>query len=280
MTDDTVEIADIIRQHGDDYLARYSATTSWHQRRVLLDIARCRTSAMGGHVEVCAECGWLRNAYNSCRNRHCPKCLGSARQRWVRAREAELLNVPYFHVVFTLPRELAHLGLAHQRIVYDCLFRAAAHTLTTVAADPKHLGAKIGFLAVLHTWGQKLDHHPHLHCVVPGGGLSSDGSRWIPTRDGFFLPVRVLSRVFRGTCLNLLERAVRDGRITHPGGRRHLTRQLARAACHEWVVYSKRPFGGPKQVVRYLARYTHRVAISNHRLVALEGGQVHFRYRD
>ncbi len=279
MTDDAVEIADIVRQHGEDYLTRYGGTTSWHQRRVLLDISRCRTSAMGGHVEVCAECGWLRNAYNSCRNRHCPKCLGSARQRWVRAREAELLNVPYFHVVFTLPRELAHIGLTHPRVVYDCLFRAAAKTLTTVAADPKHLGAKIGFLAVLHTWGQKLEHHPHLHCVVPGGGLSLDGSCWIPTSDTFFLPVRVLSRVFRGTCLELLERAVRDGRLTHRGGRRHLNKLLAQAACHEWVVYSKRPFGGPRQVVRYLARYTHRVAISNHRLVALEDGQVRFRYR-
>jgi len=280
MSDAAVEIADIVRQHGDEYLARFGKSTSWHQRRVLLDIARCRTAAMGGHVDACTECGHLRNAYNSCRNRHCPKCLGSARQRWARAREAELLDVPYFHVVFTLPRELAHLGLTHPRLVYDCLFRAAAKTLTTVAADPKHLGAKVGFLAVLHTWGQKLDHHPHLHCVVPGGGLAADDSCWIPARDGFFLPVRVLSRVFRGICLDLLGRAVCDGRLTHRGGQRHLRHQLTSAARHEWVVYSKRPFGGPRQVVRYLARYTHRAAISNHRLVALENGQVRFRYRD
>ena len=220
MNTTSVELADIVRTYGDAYLARHGSTTSWHQRRVLLDIARCRTAAMGGHVEVCPECGLVQNAYNSCRNRHCPKCLGSARQRWARAREAELLPVPYFHVVFTLPPEVASLACANPRVVYDILFRSAAGALTTVAADPKHLGANIGFVAVLHTWGQKLDHHPHVHCLVPGGGLSSDGEHWIPARPEFFLPVRVLSRVFRGKCLDLLGRFVNDGRLQHRGGRR------------------------------------------------------------
>ncbi len=183
----SVELADIVRVHGDAYLDRYGSTTTWHQQRVLLDIARCRTAAMGGHVEVCTECGHVQNAYNSCRNRHCPKCLGSARQRWAQAREAELLPVPYFHVVFTLPPEVAALADGNQRLVYDILFRAAAGALTTIAADPKHLGAQIGFLAVLHTWGQKLNHHPHVHCVVPGGGLSPDGMRWIAARADLLL---------------------------------------------------------------------------------------------
>ncbi len=275
----SIELADIVRAHGDDYRARYSATTSWHQRRVLLDIARCRTAAMGGHVEVCPECGLVRNAYNSCRNRHCPKCLGWARQRWAAAREAELLPVPYFHVVFTLPAEVAALALDNPHVVYDILFHAAAGALTVVAADPQHLGAKIGFVAVLHTWGQKLDHHPHVHCLVPGGGLSPDGV-WIPSRPQFFLPVRVLSRVFRGKCLQLLTEAVNDGRLHHAGGRRVLRRRLVRASRHEWVVYAKPPFGGPVQVVRYLARYTHRVAIANHRIVGLADGRVTFRYKD
>jgi hypothetical protein len=276
----SVELADIVRAHGDDYLARYGGCTTWHQRRVLLDIARCRTAAMGGHVEVCPECGLVRNAYNSCRNRHCPKCMGWARQRWAVAREAELLPVPYFHLVFTLPAEVADLALDHPRLVYDALFHAAAGALTTIAADPRHLGARIGFIAVLHTWGQKLDHHPHVHCLVPGGGLSPDGERWIPSRAEFFLPVRVLSRVFRGQCLALLTQAVNDGRLQHAGGRRALRRRLVRASRHEWVVYAKPPFGGPVQVVRYLARYTHRVAIANSRLVSCADGRVTFRYKD
>ncbi|MBK8539552.1 MAG: IS91 family transposase [Ardenticatenia bacterium] len=274
-----IELADIVRDYGEAYLARYQAT-SWHQRRVLLGIARCRTAAMGGHVEVCAACGLVRNAYNSCRNRHCAKCLGSARERWAQAREAELLPVPYFHVVFTLPPEIAALALGNAKVVYDALFRAAAGALTTVASDPKHLGARIGFVAVLHTWGQKLDHHPHVHCLVPGGGLSPEGERWIPALPDFFLPVRVLSRVFRGKCLDLLTRAARDGQLHQAGGTRVLTRRLARSRRHEWVVYAKPPFGGPVQVVRYLARYTHRVAIANRRIVGLADGNVTFRYKD
>jgi hypothetical protein len=277
---ESVELADIVRAHGEDYLARCGASTTWHQRRVLLDIERCRTAAMGGHVEVCPECGLVRNAYNSCRNRHCPKCLGAARQRWAQAREAELLPVPYFHVVFTLPPEVAALALFQPRLVYDILFRAAAGALNTVAADPRHLGAKIGFVAVLHTWGQKLDHHPHVHCLVPGGGMSPDGQRWVPARPQFFLPVRVLSRLFRGKCLDMLAQAVNDGQLQHHGGRRVLRRRLERARRHEWVVYAKPPFGGPVQVVRYLARYTHRVAIANSRIVGLDQGRVSFRYKD
>jgi hypothetical protein len=280
MTTTSVELADIVRTYGDAYLLRYGSTTSWHQRRVLLDIARCRTAAMGGHVEVCPECGLVRNAYNSCRNRHCPKCLGSARQRWAQAREAELLPVPYFHVVFTLPPEVAALARTNPRLVYDILFRSAAGALNTVAADPRHLGAHIGFVAVLHTWGQKLDHHPHVHCLVPGGGLSSDGEHWIPARPEFFLPVRVLSRVYRGKCLDMLSESVNDGRLQHRGGGRVLRRRLMHARRQEWVVYAKPPFGGPVQVVRYLARYTHRVAIANRRIVALVDGKVSFHYKD
>ncbi len=214
----SVELADIVRAHGDDYLARYGPTTIWHQQRILLDIARCRTAAMGGHVEACPECGHVQNAYNSCRNRHCPKCLGSARQRWARAREAELLPVPYFHVVFTLPPDVAALANGNQRLVYGILFRAAAGAITTIAADPEHLGAQIGFVAVLHTWGQELNHHPHIHCLVPGGGLSGpprdrqagwgdlspDGERWIGASAKYFLSVEALSEVFRGKCLALL----------------------------------------------------------------------------
>jgi len=277
---ESVELADIVRAHGDDYLARYGATTSWHQRRVLLDVARCWTAAMRGHVEACPECGFMRPAYNSCRNRHCPKCLGSARQRWAAAREAELLPVPYFHLVFTLPAEVADLALVNARLVYDALFHAAAGALTTIAADPRHLGAHVGFIAVLHTWGQKLDHHPHVHCLVPGGGLSDDGQRWIAAQPEFFLPVRVLSRVFRRQCLQLLTKALADGRLHRRGGRRLLRRRLARASRHEWVVYAKPPFGGPVQVVRYLARYTHRVAIANRRIIALADGRVSFHYKD
>ncbi len=280
MNAEAIEIADIVRRHGDNYLARYGGRTSWPQQRVLIDIARCRTAAMGGHVEVCAVCGTVRCAYNSCRNRHCPKCLGRARQRWAAAREAELLPVPYFHVVFTLPHELSDLALGHPEVVYDILFRAAAQTLTEVAADTRHLGARIGFVAVLHTWGQKLDLHPHVHCLVPGGGLSADGTRWIAAHDGFFLPVRVLSRVFRGKCLAMLHRACTEDRLRGRLGRRAVHHRLARARRQEWVVYSKPPFGGPTQVVRYLARYTHRVAISNHRILGLADGRVRFRYKD
>ena len=286
MSTANVEIADVVRGYGDAYLERFGHCTPWQQHRVLLDIARCRTAAMGGHVDVCTECGLLRCAYNSCRNRHCPKCLGSARWRWTQAREAELLGVPYFHVVFTLPQELAPLALSNQRIVYNLLFKAVARTLSEVAADPKHLGARIGFLAVLHTWGQKLNHHPHVHCVVPGGGLSPDGARWISARPNFFLHVKVLGKVFRGKFLDLLYRAYAAGRINCSGklaqlrSRSAFKHLLARTKRHDWVVYSKAPFGGPTQVVRYLARYTHRVAIANYRILALANGRVTFRYKD
>jgi len=286
MSGTDVEIADIVREHGEAYLERFGHCTPWQHKRVLLDIARCRTAAMGGHVDVCTECGLLRCAYNSCRNRHCPKCLGSARWRWTQLREAELLSVPYFHVVFTLPQELAPLALGNQRVVYSLLFKAVAQTLSEVAADPKHLGAKIGFLAVLHTWGQKLNHHPHVHCVVPGGGLSPDGSRWISARPDFFLHVKVLGEVFRGKFLDMLFRAYTAGLINCSGklaplrNRSCFKRLLAQAKRHDWVVYSKPPFGGPAQVVRYLARYTHRVAIANYRILALANGLVTFRYKD
>jgi len=286
MTGELIEVADIVRQYGEAFLARYAWRTSWHQRRVLIDIARCRTAAQGGHTLVCTDCGLVQNAYNSCRNRHCPKCLGSARRRWTQAREVELLPVPYFHVVFTLPHLLAPLAASHPRVVYGILFKAAAQTLLEVAADPRHLGARIGFLAVLHTWGQKLNHHPHLHCVVPGGGLSPHGARWIPARERFFLPVRVLSRLFRSKCLAMLWRAFAASQLPCTGQMaRHRTplgfkRLLAHARRQEWVVYAKRPFGGPTQVVRYLARYTHRVAIANQRIVRLADGRVTFRYKD
>jgi len=280
MTAHPVELADIIRQHGQAFLDRYGARIPWVHLRALIDIARCRTRAMGGHVEVCSDCGLLRNDYNSCRNRHCPKCMGSARRRWAAAREAELLPVPYFHVVFTLPSEIAALSMGDRRLLYDILFKSAAATLTQVAADPAHLGARIGFVAVLHTWGQKLDLHPHLHCLVPGGGLSPDGTRWVSPPDGFFLPVRVLSRVFRGKFLASLRAAERNGLLSYRGDRRAFARRLDRASRREWVVYCKPPFGGPQAVVRYLARYTHRVAISNRRIVSVVDGQVTFRYKD
>ena len=257
----------------------------WHKQLLLLDIARCRAAALGGHVDVCPECVLLRCAYNSCRNRHCPKCLGSARWRWTHEREAELLPVPYFHVVFTLPQELAPLALANQRIVYNLLFQAAAQTLSKVAADPKHLGGKIGFLAVLHTWGQKLNHHPHVHCVVPSGGMTPDGTRWIAASPDYFLPVQVLSAVYRAKFLDLLYRAYAAGRINCRGKLERLSspvafkRHLASTKRHDWVVYAKRPFGGPPQVVRYLARYTHRVAIAHYRILALTHGPVTLRYK-
>ena len=250
------------------------------------DIAACRTAALGGHVEECDRCGHQQIAYNSCRNRHCPKCQATAAAQWLEAREAELLPVEYFHVVFTLPAALGPIALQNPRVVYGLLFRAAAETLQQIAADPKHLGAEIGFLAVLHTWGQNLEHHPHVHCVVPGGGLSPDGSRWVACRPGFFLPVRVLSRVFRGKFLALLRAAFDQGKLSFHGKLGALAdagefrRRLAASAQTEWVVYAKPPFGGPEQVLKYLARYTHRVAISNRRLVALEDGEVTFHWKD
>jgi hypothetical protein len=286
MTPPRFEVADAIRAHGGEFLDTYGDTTSPEQRRALTDLARCRTAALGGHVEECDRCSHRQVAYNSCRNRHCPKCQAAEAARWVEDRAAELLPVEYFHVVFTLPAALAPIALLNPRVVYGLLFRAAAEALQQIAADPEHLGAEIGFLAVLHTWGQNLQHHPHLHCVVPGGGIAPDGSRWVPCRPGFFLPVRVLGRLFRGKFLALLKAAYDGGRLSFHGRLAALTdpaefrRTLADAANTEWVVYAKPPFGGPEQVLKYLARYTHRVAISNSRLVALEGDQVEFLWKD
>jgi hypothetical protein len=281
-----LEVADILRRHGDAFLERYGGTLSSVQRRALRDIAACRTATMGGHVGVCDQCGYQQIAYNSCRNRHCPKCQATAAADWMEARKAELLPVEYFHVVFTLPATLGPIALQNPRVVYGLLFQAAAETLRRVAADPKHLGAEIGSLAVLHTWGQNLQHHPHLHCVVPGGGLAPDGSHWVACRPGFFLPVRVLSRVFRGKFLALLRSAFDRGKLVFHGKLASLAdpgqfqRRLANAAKTEWVVYAKPPFGGPEQVLKYLARYTHRAAISNRRLISLEGDEVEFLWKD
>ena len=286
MTRPNFEVADVFRQYGNDFLDRYGKIISYEQRRVLQDVTACRTAALGGHVEQCDQCGHQQIAYNSCRNRHCPKCQAKAAADWMEAREAELLPVEYFHVVFTLPATLGPIALQNPRVVYGLLFRAAAETLQQVAADPNHLGAEIGFLAVLHTWGQNLQHHPHVHCIVPGGGLSPDASQWVACRPQFFLPVRVLSRVFRGKFLALLRAAFDQGRLAFHGELSHLAdprefqRRLADSARTEWVVYAKPPFGGPQQVLKYLARYTHRVAISNRRLVVLENGQVTFRWKD
>jgi hypothetical protein len=281
-----LEVADVIRSHGDSFLDRFGATLAPEQQRVLNDLARCRTAALGGHVEECEQCGHQQIAYNSCRNRHCPKCQATVAAQWVEDQAADLLPVGYFHVVFTLPAGLNPIALKHPRVVYGLLFRAAAETLQQVAADPKHLGAEIGFLAVLHTWGQGLQFHPHVHCVVPGGGLSPDGTRWVACRPGFFLPVRVLSRVFRGKFLAGLRTAFDRGKLVAGGPRGEPTdpasfsRLLAAAAWTDWVVYAKPPFGGPEQVLKYLARYTHRVAISNSRLVDFRDGVVRFRGKD
>jgi hypothetical protein len=278
------ELAEVIAQTAAAYEARYHVSPG--QRRILRDLVRCRTAALGGHKQQCAECGHEVISYNSCRNRHCPKCQGSARAAWLAARAADLLPVPYFHVVFTLPAPLGALALQHKRRLYGLLFRAAAATLRTIARDPRHLGADIGFLAVLHTWGQTLQHHPHLHCVVPGGGLSPDGTRWVPSRPHFFLPVRVLSRRFRHTFLRLLRAAHAQGKLACHGQLAGLAesvawqRWLQALERVEWVVYAKPPFGGPEQVLKYLARYTHRVAIANQRLVSVADGQVTFRWKD
>jgi Putative transposase/Transposase zinc-binding domain len=283
----TLEVADIIRQHGKDFIKSNRSRLTWQQLKVLRAIEHCRTAALGGHLDRCSRCGHRAISYNSCRNRHCPKCLTSARDRWLAERQKELLNVGYFHVVFTLPHELSWLALHNQKVVYRLLFQASAETLLEMAADPKHLGAQIGFLSVLHTWGQTLQHHPHVHCVIPSGGLSPDGKRWIhPRYNGFFLPVKVLSRVFRGKFVAGLKRAFRKGELLFPGslkaleGERTFAAFLRKLFRKDWVVYAKPPFGGPEHVLHYLARYTHRVAISNHRLIQLADGQVTFRWKD
>ena len=256
------------------------------QRRVMHAIEICRTAALGGHVDRCDECGLKVISYDSCRNRHCPKCQSIAKARWLQARQQEILPVQYYHVVFTLPDQLASLALQNKPVLYNLLFRAAAQTLLTIAADPKHLGAKIGFLAILHTWGQNLLHHPHLHCVVPGGGIACDAQRWISCRDGFFLPVRVLSRLYRGIFLSELGNAYRTGglefhgNLTHLSDPKHFHSLLQSVRCLDWVVYAKPPFAGPEKVLDYLGRYTHRIAISNHRILSVDGAQVSFRWRD
>ena len=275
-----LELAEIVRRHGP----RIDEHLSGAQRRILRDIATCRTAALGGHVESCDHCHHQRIAYNSCRNRHCPRCQASAAARWMADRAKELLPVEYFHVVFTLPDTFNALALANKRIVYGVLFDAVAQTLLQVAANPKHLGARIGFMGILHTWGQNLSLHPHVHCIVPGGGLSGGGvsadGKWVNCRPGFFLPVRVLSKVFRGKFIELLKRARGRGLLVGADDDRRFDQLLNAAVRHDWVVYAKPPFGGAERVLHYLARYTHRVAISNHRLVSFKDDQVSFRWKD
>jgi hypothetical protein len=281
-----LEVADVFRRYGSAYRQEHGASLSRGQRRVMSAIELCRTAALGGHLEQCDSCGHQRPAYNSCRNRHCPKCQSLAGAQWLQDREAELLPTEYFHVVFTLPEEIAAIAYQNKEEVYGILFRATAETLRTIAADPKHLGAEIGFLAILHTWGQNLLHHPHLHCVVPGGGIAPDGQHWIACRPGFFLPVRVLSRLFRRLFLEHLQAAFDTGKLQFFSSLAQLRDPQAFAAYlapvrqAEWVVYAKPPFGGPQQVLNYLGRYTHRVAISNHRLLDIDNGKVSFRWKD
>jgi ssDNA-binding Zn-finger/Zn-ribbon topoisomerase 1 len=281
-----LEVADIFRGHGPAWRKANAGHVSLGQLKVMSAIESCRTAALGGHVARCEKCSHTLIAYNSCRNRHCPKCQGAAAKEWLAEREAELLPVPYFHVVFTLPARIADIAYQNKAVIYDLLFKASAETLTTIAADPEHLGARVGVLSVLHTWGSALTHHPHVHMIVPGGGFSLDGKRWVSCRPGFFLPVRVLSRLFRRLLLDKLVAAHRAGELQFFGNHAPLTDAQAFAAYlapmrnSEWVVYSKRPFGGPKQVLRYLARYTHRVAISNKRLIALDDNKVTFKWKD
>jgi len=281
-----LEVADIFRIHGPAYREAHGHAMSAAQRRVMRAIEICRTAILGGHVDKCDRCGHQRISYNSCANRHCNKCQSLARAKWLAKHSAQLLPVPYFHVVFTVPDQIAAIALQNKEVVYSILLRAAAATLRRIAADSKHLGANIGFLAVLHTWGQNLLHHPHVHCVVPGGGLSPDGRRWVACRNGFFLPVRVLSRLFRGLFLRGLNEAYAAGKLRFHGSVQPLVDpenfQTVLQGCRkaEWVVYSKPPFGGPQQVLDYLGRYTHRVAISNDRLVRLQDGEVTFRWKD
>jgi ssDNA-binding Zn-finger/Zn-ribbon topoisomerase 1 len=281
-----LEVADIFRDHGPAWRKANAGHVSLGQLKVMSAIESCRTAALGGHVVRCEKCSHTLIAYNSCRNRHCPKCQGAAAQEWLAAREAELLPVPYYHVVFTLPAQIADIAYQNKAVIYDLLFKASAETLITIAADPKHLGARVGVLSVLHTWGSALTHHPHVHMIVPGGGIALDGSKWIACRPGFFLPVRVLSRLFRRLFLEKLVAAHQAGELQFFGKHAPLTDRQAFAAHlvplrnSEWVVYSKRPFGGPKDVLRYLARYTHRVAISNRRLIACDDNGVTFKWKD
>jgi hypothetical protein len=286
MTRPRFEVADIIRAHGNSFIAKNRSWLTWLQLRVLIAIEHCRTAALGGHLDRCCQCGYEAISFNSCRSRHCPKCQTNARNKWLAKRTQELLPVSYVHVVFTIPHELSWLALQNKKVVYALLFRSSAATLLEIAADPEHLGADIGFLSVLHTWGQNLQHHPHVHCVIPAGGLSPDHQRWIHPRYSFFLPVKVLSRVFRGKFIAGLKCAFHQRKLAFPGSLKRLAEEEAFHAFlrplfrKDWVVYAKRPFGGPEHVLHYLARYTHRVAISNHRIVNFADGKVTFRWKD
>jgi hypothetical protein len=282
----SLEVADIFRAQGPAWRRARAGHLSLGQIKVMAAIEHCRTAALGGHVARCEDCAHTRIAYNSCRNRHCPKCQGAAAEDWLAARQAELLPVPYYHVVFTLPAQIADIAYQNKAAVYAILFKAAAETLITIAADPKHLGARIGLIAVLHTWGSALTHHPHVHWIVPGGGISLDGQRWISCRPGFFLPVRVLSLLFQRLILEKLAAAHKAGRLQFFGEHARLAEQGAFAAYLaplrklEWVVYAKRPFAGPEAVLAYLSRYTHRVAIANSRLIAFDDKGVTFKWKD
>jgi hypothetical protein len=282
----TVEVADLVRTHGDRFIEQNRTWLSFQHLKVLRAIKRCRTAALGGHLDHCSNCGYSAISFNSCRNRHCPKCQAQARQRWLASRERELLGLSYFHVVFTLPHELNRLCQRNPAVLYNLLFRAAAETLLEVAADPKHLGAEIGFLAILHSWGQNLLLHPHIHCLVPAGGLSLDHSRWVHPRYDFLLPISVLKKVFRGKFIDGLKRLYRRKKLSFGGATGLLKEPKAFAAFlrtlhhQHWVVYAKHALAGPAPVLRYLGRYTHRVAISNHRLLAFDGEQVTFRWKD
>jgi hypothetical protein len=281
-----LEVADVIRAAGAAFVDRARNCFDRQRWKVLNAILRCRTAALGGHIDECSRCGHRAISYNSCRNRHCPKCQANARHRWLEARRAELLPTRYVHVVFTLPHELARLALVNKKTIYGLLFRLVAETLMGFARDPRLLGAEIGFFAVLHTWNQKLEHHPHLHCVVPEGGIALDGSRWVRPRYNFFLPVKAMAKAFRGKFLDALREAFAAGQLRFPGQLKNLasphafTALLHQSCRHKWVCYAKRPFGGPEHVLQYLGNYTHRIAISNHRLVGVEGGEVSFRWRD
>ena len=286
MARSALEVADIFRDHGAAWRGNNAGHVSLGQLKAMSAIERCRTAALGGHVARCEHCPYTQIAYNSCRNRHCPKCQGAAAKQWLAEREAELLPVPYYHVVFTLPAPIADIAYQNKAVIYDLLFKASAETLITIAADPKHLGARVGLTAVLHTWGSAMTHHPHVHMIVPGGGLSPDGGRWIACRPGFFLPVRVLSRLFRRLFLEMLVAAHETGNLRFFGdharlaGREAFAAYLAPLRKAEWVVYAKRPFGGPEAVLAYLSRYTHRVAIANSRLVAIHDNAVTFKWKD
>lgn len=276
----SLELADIFRHHGESYRNKHALTLE--QLKPMRAIETCRTAALGGHVERCGHCAHQRISYNSCRNRHCPKCQTLAREQWLTRRRAELLPVTYYHVVFTLPPAIAQLALQNKEEIYNILFATSAQTLLTIAADPKHLGARIGFFSILHTWGQNLLHHPHIHCVVTGGGASPDSNHWTQCRKNFFLSVRVLSRLFRRLFLEQLDQAKLSfhGQLEDLNDKAQLKRHIARARKQDWVVYSKAPFGGPEKAIDYLGRYTHKVAITNHRLISDNEGKVSFRYKD